>query len=656
MSPWLLETNPTNEARLKENTRMNEEILKRMETPNNMNLYQTYIHTSRYARYRDDLGRRETWDETVNRLHKFWFDKIPESLRGEHAIAMREVESLSVMPSMRVLMTAGKALDDHHVAAYNCAYTPIDSMKKFSEILYILMCGTGVGFSVEREYVNRLPTLPEEFHESDSLIVVKDSKLGWAVAYKELIQLLCGGRVPRWDVSNIRPAGSRLKTFGGRASGPAPLEALFRYTCEVFKAAAGRQLTTLECHDIVCKIAAIVVVGGVRRSALISLSNLTDERLRNAKSSANMPDHRYLSNNSVAYTCQPDMDSFLKEMVNLYQSRSGERGIFSRYAAREKYSAHRRDEAHDFGCNPCSEILLRPDQFCNLTEVIVRSGDDIDRLKEKVRSAVFLGTLQSTLTSFKFLSKSWRTNCEEERLLGVSLTGICDHPLLSDPHGLSVVLEQLRDYAVECNREFAGVLGVEPSAAITCVKPSGTVSQLCDTASGIHSRYSEYYIRRVRQDDKDPLSKFLIEQGVPWEQDVHNPHAIVFSFPIKAPEGSVTRNDRTALEQLKLWEVYNDSWCEHKPSITVFYEDEEFLELISYVYSNFDKMSGISFLPKDNHVYAQAPYEEITKEQYEESLAKMPKEIDWLKLKDYETGDNTSVQPELACTAGACEL
>lgn len=627
-----------------------------MNNPETMDLYQTYIHTSRYARYRDDLGRRETWDESVNRVHQFWFNKVPETLRGQLAIASQDIQAMNVMPSMRVMMTAGKALDDHHVAAYNCAYTPIDHMKKFSEIMYILMCGTGVGFSVERDYVNKLPSLPEEFHESDTVITVRDSKSGWAVAYRELIQLLCGGQVPRWDTSRVRPAGSRLRTFGGRASGPAPLEDLFRYTCEVFEGAKGRQLTTLECHDVVCKIASIVVVGGVRRSALISLSNLTDERLRNAKSSANMPDHRYLSNNSVAYTCKPDMDSFLKEMVNLYQSRSGERGIFSRYAAREKYADHRRDEGYDFGCNPCSEILLRPDQFCNLTEVIVRPSDDIAGLKSKIRSAVFLGTLQSTLTDFKFLSKSWRVNCEEERLLGVSLTGICDHPLLSDPRGLSTILEDLREYAVECNREFAGLLGIAPSAAITCVKPSGTVSQLCNTASGIHARYSDYYIRRVRQDDKDPLSNFLVEMGVPWERDVNNPHALVFSFPIKAPVNSITRNDKTAIEQLKLWEVYNDHWCEHKPSITVFYEDEEFLELINYVYSNFDKMSGVSFLPKDNHVYAQAPYEEITKEEYEELKAKMPKSIDWTKLKDYETGDNTTVQPELACTAGACEL
>lgn len=620
-----------------------------------MTPYQQYIHLSRYARYRDDLKRRETWDETVDRVHNFWKGSIPSQLKSDLDEAISGIRSLDVMPSMRVLMTAGQALKDHNIAAYNCAYTPIDHIRKFSEILYILMCGTGVGFSVEREYVNKLPEIADTFHTSKSTIVVRDSKMGWAVAYKELVQMLVSGQIPKWDLSNIRPAGARLKTFGGRASGPEPLEGLFRFTSEVFQRAKGRQLTTLEAHDIVCKIADIVVVGGVRRSALISLSNLTDERLQTAKSGAGMPDYRYLSNNSVAYTCKPDMDSFLKEMTNLYVSRSGERGIFSRYAAQEKYENHRRDESYAFGCNPCSEILLRPDEFCNLTEVIVRSTDEISSLKKKIRMATLLGTLQSTLTDFKFVSKNWKFNCEEERLLGVSLTGICDNDFLSALDVSQDTLSDLKDYAVECNKEFASALGINPSAAITCVKPSGTVSQLCDTASGIHPRYADYYIRRVRQDEKDPLTLFMIEKGIPWERDETNRHAVVFSFPIKAPEASIKRNDRSAIEQLELWKKYNEAWCEHKPSITIYYEDDEFLRLINYVYDNFDVMSGVSFLPKDNHTYRQAPYEEITRDEYLTLVGKMPS-IDWTLLKDYEDEDNTSVQPELACSAGACEL
>lgn len=621
-----------------------------------MTPYQEYIHLSRYARYRDDLGRRETWDETVDRVHSFWELKVPETMLGELIIAMGAVKNLDVMPSMRVVMTAGKALEAHHVAAYNCAYTPVDSLRKFSEILYILMCGTGVGFSVEREYINQLPVLPETYHESDTEISVRDSKLGWAVAYRELVQLLAGGRIPKWNLDKIRPAGARLLTFGGRASGPGPLEDLFRFTCEVFKDAAGRKLTTLECHDLVCKIADIVVVGGVRRSALISLSNLTDERLRGAKSGANIPDHRHISNNSVAYTCKPDLDSYMKEMINLYSSRSGERGIFSRYAAQMKYEDHRRDNDWEFGCNPCSEIILRPDQFCNLTEVIVRPEDTLEVLKNKIRSATLLGTLQATLTDFKFLSKNWKVNSEEERLLGVSLTGVMDHSVLSGKSSqLQNWLEKLKEYSVLCNRQFSRDLGISPAAAVTCIKPSGTVSQLCDTASGIHPRYSEYYLRRVRQDIKDPLCQFLITSGVPYEMDSTNPHCAVFAFPMKAPEASVLRNYVTARDQLDIWRIYDKAFCEHKPSVTIYYSDEEYLSLIDYVYHHFDQMSGVSFLPREKHIYRQAPYEEITEEKYNDTVAGMPV-INWDDLKNFENEDNTSVQPELACHGGACEL
>ncbi len=634
-----------------------------------MNQYQEYIHQSRYARFRDDLGGRETWDETVDRVGHFFATyvlKDKKKLLGELAECMDAVRKQEIMPSMRVMMTAGKALADHHVAAYNCAYTPIDHPRKFSEILYILMCGTGVGFSVERNYVHKLPDVPEVMFDSESVIKVRDSKLGWAVAYRELIQMLYGGRIPEWDMSKVRPAGSRLMTFGGRASGPEPLDSLFKFTIDTFKKAVGRKLTTLEVHDIVCKIADIVVVGGVRRSALISLSNLSDDRLRHAKTGNwfETNGYRALSNNSVAYTTRPDMDSYLREMSSLYESKSGERGVFSRAAAKKKYEDHRRDNEFEFGCNPCSEILLRPDEFCNLTEVIVRASDTHEDLKRKIRQATFLGTLQATLTDFKFLSKAWRENCEEERLLGVSLTGIMDHPDLNGK-GFSITkwddlvsrLRELRDEAITANVRAAKALGIPASAAITCVKPSGTVSQLCDTASGIHPRYAPFYLRRVRTDSKDPVCQFMKDSGFMWEEEVGNPHVTVFTFPIKSPDNAVTKDEVSALDQLKLWSIYNKHFCEHKPSITVYYTEEEFLRMASYVYDNFDEMSGVSFLPTgDDHIYAQAPYEEIDQGRYEEEAQKLPASLDWKMLSVYENSDNTTVQPELQCTGGACEL
>ena len=621
--------------------------------------YQQYIHMSRYARYRDDLGRRETWSETVDRVRAFWHGRFPQA-KSEIDEAMDGVQNMEVMPSMRIMMTAGPALDEHEVSGYNCAYLPIDSVRSFSDVLYILMCGTGVGFSVERTYVKQLPILPEEFHDSDTVIKVRDSKLGWTVAYKELLQLLFGGRVPSWDTSGVRAAGARLKTFGGRASGPAPLEALFRFTIETFRAAAGRQLTTLECHDLVCKVADIVVVGGVRRSALISLSNLTDDRMRTAKSGM-IPAHRYLANNSVAYTVKPDMESFLKEITELYVSKSGERGIFSRVACQSKVaSTGRRDSDFEFGTNPCSEIILRPQQFCNLSEVIVRPGDSIKLLERKVRLASILGTLQSSLISFKLLGKAWTTNCEEERLLGVSLTGIMDHPRLSGRVGetatLSKDLETLRDIAIDTNAQFCGTLGIGPSTAVTCVKPSGTVSQLCNTASGIHPRYASTYIRRVRNDNKDPITQWLKDQGVAWEIDATNEHCTVFGFPMQSPEGAITTDEISAIDHLKLWQLYNDHWCEHKPSVTIQYRPEEFLELAGFIYDNFDSISGIALLPRDDHTYVQAPYEKIDEDTYKELAKDTPDVLDWEKLQDYETEDNTSVQPELACVGGACEL
>ncbi len=635
-----------------------------------MDLYQEYIHQSRYSRYRDDVQRRETWDETVERVRDFWVERIPKNMKEDLIDAMEAVRNQDIMPSMRIMMSAGKALSDHHVAGYNCAYVPIDDIRVFSEIVYILMCGTGVGFSVERDYVERLPEIDKNMMDTDTVIQVKDSKLGWASAYRELISLLYSGRVPKWDLSKIRPAGSRLKTFGGRASGPEPLDDLFRYTVETFKTARGRKLTTLETHDIVCKIADIVVVGGVRRSALISLSNLSDERLRGAKSGqywlpleeGGAPQRR-LSNNSIAYTTKPDVDSYMAEMVSLCKDKNGERGIFSRYAATEKYKGHRRDENQEWGCNPCSEILLRPAQFCNLTEVIVRPKDTLQNLREKIQKATFLGTLQASLTDFKFLSRRWKSNCDEEALLGVSLTGCADHKILNG-HRKSAVrrddtikwLEDMRKEAVAFNKRYAKRLGINPATAVTCVKPSGTVSQLCDTASGIHPRFSKYYIRRVRGDVKDPLTQFMQKVGIPTEPDVINKENMVFSFPIESPDESVLVDDVSAIEQLKIWQLYNDYYTEHKPSVTIYYTEDEFPEVCAYVWEHFDSMSGIAFLPKSEHTYAQAPYEEIDKATYKTMKSAMPDSIDWKQLAEFETGDNTTVQPELACTAGGCEL
>jgi ribonucleoside-diphosphate reductase alpha chain len=628
--------------------------------------YQSFIHTSRYARWLEEDGRRETWEETVARYCDFFIERTPKLPKGTFKEIEQSILNLEVMPSMRCLMTAGPALERDNVAGYNCSYVAVDSPRVFDEIMYVLLCGTGVGFSVERQFINQLPEIPYELQETDTIITVRDSKIGWASAYRELIALLYSGRIPSWNTDRVRPAGARLKTFGGRASGPEPLEDLFNFTIEIFKKAAGSRLNSLEVHDIVCKIADIVVVGGVRRSALISLSNLTDQRLRAAKSGQwweNNP-QRALANNSVCYTESPDIGIFLKEWTSLYESKSGERGIFNRVAA-QSLCPERRDSGYEFGTNPCSEIVLRSKQFCNLTEVVVRSGDTFDDLKRKVRLATILGTLQSTLTNFRYLSRSWQRNTEEERLLGVSLTGIMDHPVLSgqtqvfdndDTLCLEDLLRQLKEVAIETNKEWAEKLGIDESKAITCVKPSGTVSQLVDSASGIHTRHSEYYIRTVRIDKKDPLYPFLKDQGVPVEDAIGKEESTaVFSFPVKAPEGALTRTGLTAVEQLELWKVYALNWCEHKPSVTVSVKEREWFEVGAWVYENFDICSGVSFLPYSDHVYRQAPYTDITEEEYLEAEAQMP-EIDWSKLIEYETEDNTTSGHELACSAGSCEI
>ena len=629
--------------------------------------YQSFIHLSRYARWLPDANRRETWQETVTR----YFDFFEKHLKDNNGFTLdaktREelqtaVLSLKVMPSMRCLMTAGEALEKENIAGYNCSYVAVDSPRAFDEILYILMNGTGVGFSVESQFVEQLPRVAEDFHDTDTCIIVRDSKLGWAKALKELVAMLYAGQIPSWDVSRVRPAGSPLKTFGGRASGPEPLVDLFKFCVRTFKAAAGRRLTTLECHDIVCKIAEIVVVGGVRRSALISLSDLYDDRMRHAKNGEwwNMNSQRALSNNSyVAQKERPTLTTFLDEWKALYESKSGERGIFSRYGAQQQAGrSGRRIIEYLFGCNPCSEIILRAMQFCNLSEIVIRADDTMETLAEKVRLATILGTFQSTLTNFGYIRKEWKKNCDEERLLGVSLTGIMDSKLTNGvTSGLAERLEQLKLVAVETNKAWAEKLGISQSTAITCVKPSGTVSNLVDSASGIHARHSDYYIRTVRADKKDPLAKMMIDAGFYAEADVMRPeHTWVFSFPQKAPKGCITRNQRTAIEQLEFWRTYQDHWCEHKPSATIYVKEDEWLDVGAWIYRNFDKVSGLSFLPNSEHIYQQAPYQDLTKSEYEEWVKKMPTNVDWSKLSDYELTDHTTGTQELACSAGVCEI
>jgi len=620
--------------------------------------YQSFIHTSRYARYVDGKGR-ESWSETVGR----YMDNVVRPVLGDDSYVNQleqAILNLEVMPSMRAMMTAGPALERDNTAGYNCSYLPVDDPKSFDEAMFILLCGTGVGFSVERQYIQKLPEVPELF-DSETTIMVKDSKEGWAKAFRQLLALLWAGEIPKWNVSKVRPAGARLKTFGGRASGPAPLVDLFNFAVKVFKDAQGRKLSSIECHDLMCKIGEVVVVGGVRRSAMISLSNLSDDRMRHAKSGQwwEQNPQRALANNSVAYTEKPDSLSFMREWMSLVESGSGERGVFNREASKKQAAKYgRRDPEHEFGTNPCSEIILRPYQFCNLTEVVVRATDTVDDLERKVKLATILGTIQSTYTKFPYLRKVWANNTEAERLLGVSLTGIMDNPLLtSKNHGLPKTLEHLRQVAEDTNNKLSGDLGINPSAAITCVKPSGTVSQLVDSASGIHARHSHYYIRTVRGDNKDPLTQFMIDQGIPNEPDVFKPdQTTVFSFPVKAPAGAVVTEDMTAIEQLETWLMFQRHWCEHKPSVTINVRKDEWFEVGAFVYEHFDEMSGVSFLPYNEHTYQQAPYQEIGKSEYEELAKNMPEKIDWSLLTNYEESDNTVGMQTMACSGDSCEI
>ena len=622
--------------------------------------YQNFIATSRYARWLDEEGRRETWSETVTRYVDYMAEKVGLDTDTAEEI-WDAVHSLDVMPSMRALMTAGKALDRDNTAGYNCSYLPVDDPKSFDEAMYILLCGTGVGFSVERQYIDKLPEIPDDLTDGQTTIIVKDSKEGWARAFRMLVALLYAGEIPTYDTSLVRPAGARLKTFGGRASGPGPLIELFKFTINMFKGAIGRKLTSYECHSIMCKIGEIVVVGGVRRSAMISLSNLSDIRMRHAKTGQwwETAPHMALSNNSVVYTDKPDSETFLREWTSLVESKSGERGIFNRVSAQRQAAKNgRRDASYDFGTNPCSEIILRPHQFCNLTEVVVKENDKDEDIERKIRIATILGTAQSTLTNFPYLKKVWTKNTEEERLLGVSLTGIMDNIHTNcNLVNMDKRLPKFKQVAIDTNKEFAKKFGIEESTAITCVKPSGTVSQLCDSASGIHARHSKYYIRTVRGDNKDPLTKFMIDQDVPSEPCVMKPDTTtVFSFPMKSPRGSTLRNDMSALEQLRVWMIYQEHWCEHKPSITVTVKDDEWFDVGAFVFRNFDKMSGVSFLPHSDHVYQQAPYQECTEDEYNDMLSKMNTRINWSQLKDYEKGDTTSGSQTMACSGDSCEI
>ena len=637
--------------------------------------YQNFIATSRYARWLDDEGRRETWSETVSRYVDYMHDKVKFSKQDKHDIE-QAILGLEVMPSMRALMTAGEALDRDNTAGYNCSYLSIDDPKCFDEAMYILLCGTGVGFSVEREYINKLPEIPEKLFKSDTTIVIKDSKEGWAKGLRQLIALLYAGEIPTYNVSKVRPAGARLKTFGGRASGPAPLVDLFNFTINLFTNSAGKKLTSYDCHSLMCKIGEVVVVGGVRRSAMISLSNLSDIRMRQAKTGNwyETAPHMALSNNSVSYTDKPNAETFMREWTSLIESKSGERGIFNRVAAQKQAKKNgRRNPNYEFGTNPCSEIILRGPridektgkavhgtggQFCNLTEVVIRATDTNKELSRKIRLATILGTAQATLTKFPYLRKVWTDNTEEERLLGVSLTGIMDNVLTNGKDEyLCDRLRMLRQVAVDTNKEYAKKWNIPQSTAITCVKPSGTVSQLCDSASGIHARHSNYYIRTVRGDNKDPLTNFMIDMGVPNEPDVMKPDATtVFSFPMKSPDNSTTRNDMSAVDQLTMWLMYQQEWCEHKPSCTVTVRDHEWMDVGAFVYRYFNEMSGVSFLPHSDHVYQQAPYQDCTKEEYNAMLKSSPENIDWNRLMDYEKEDTTAGSQTFACSGDVCEI
>lgn len=628
-------------------------------------IYSQYIHATRYARWDDEKGRRETWPESVNR-YIVWFEQ--QCNKRGYAVSKKDrekvrvgIQSLKAMPSMRALMTAGKALAKDNCAGFNCAYITVDHPRAFDEAMYILMCGTGIGFSVERQYVGKLSEVPEELYPTDTVIAVPDSRVGWASGYKQLLHLLWSGHIPNWDLSRLRPAGARLKTFGGQSSGPGPLDALFRFTIEMFKNARGRKLTSYECHSLMCKVGDVVVSGGVRRSALISLSNPSDERMRDAKSGRwyETNPHFQLANNSAVWTDKPDPGRFLDEWTALYKSKSGERGIINRNALQQQAGRYgKRDPEIDYGVNPCSEIILRPQQFCNLTTAVIRPEDTLEDLKEKVELTAIMGTVQATLTDFRYLRPIWKRNCEEEALLGVSMTGLMAHPILGYPTEQSAEwYSELREHVWSVNEEWANSLGSNTAAAAACIKPEGTASQLVRSlGSGMHRWFSKNTIRRTRDAKMNPVAELLKLQGVPCEEDVMKPENNVYSWPLDAPEGVQTQETENALDQLNMWLHINEYWCDHKPSITVNYREDEVLDVGAFVYKNFDKISGVSFLPRADNIYQQAPFEAVSDEEFAKAKAEMPDKIDWNLLSDLEGEDMTTSSKELACTSLGCEI
>ncbi len=621
-----------------------------------------FVYYRTYSRWVEAEDRRETWIETVDRYMSFMAENLKDKLSEKEYTEIRNfiLEHKSV-PSMRLLQFAGKAARTTNVCAYNCSFIAPTLLQDFGEIAYILMCGTGVGFSVEYQTVETLPQIKRQTGTMLTDYIIEDSKEGWADAIVYGMQTWYDGKDVRFDYSKIRPAGSRLKTMGGRASGPGPLRDLMDFMRNRILARQGRRLKTIDVHDVICKIGEVVVAGGVRRSALISLSDLDDQEMRNSKIGTfyyHSP-QRSMANNSAIYNSKPTPEEFMEEWLALMKSGTGERGIFNRGSLRDQLPARRVELVDEglniMGTNPCGEIILQSKQFCNLTEVIARPEDTEATLMEKIRVATILGTYQATLTNFPYLSKDWQQNCRTERLLGVSITGQWDCPAVRE----SAMLQKLKTKAQEVNQEYAKRFGINPSTCITCVKPSGNTSQTTDSSSGLHPRYSPYYLRRVRISATDPLFHMLRDQKVPYYPEVgqtmENATTFVVEFPIKSPDGAICRNDITALEQLEYWKNVKESYTEHNPSVTVYVGEQEWFEVGNWVYKNWDIVGGISFLPRSNHAYALAPYQEITKEEYEAARANFP-QLDFSDLVLYEKSDETENKREIACAGGACEL
>ncbi|MDA0320449.1 MAG: recombinase [Proteobacteria bacterium] len=633
-------------------------MMSQLNSKNAAKTMEEYVYISKYSKFLHDQNRRETWAETVKRYKANVLDRHLSNEMAE--IIARAILNLEVVPSMRMLATAGPALDRDNVCGYNCAYKAITQPRDFSDALFILSSGTGMGYSVEKKYISQLPKVPSSVKMDEVSFTVQDSREGWQEAVQFAMEEGFLGNIYEYDLSLLRPEGAILKTFGGRSSGPEPLRKTLNYINDLFKKAAGRQLTSLECHDLMCMIASCIVAGGVRRSAMISLGDIDDVEMRNAKnwSLGAFPEERHSANNSYVTNGTPSKEEFEAEWSAMVAGKSGERGIFNRASAKAQAEKFGRKVA-DFGCNPCSEILLVDDgQFCNLSEVIIRADDDFYDLKRKVELATIIGTVQSTFTHFPALPKNWTDNCEEERLLGVSMTGIMDNPLTNGVlAGLPGRLNELRNFAIDTNKKWAEKLGISAAASVTCVKPSGSVSALTGTASGIHSRWSDYYIRRTIQSNADPLTQLMIDEGIPHEPSATKPDLeTVFSFPIASPLGAVTNGTRSAIEQMEMWLTYQRNWTTHKVSATISVKSDEWDDLAKFVYDHFDEIAGVSFLPYDDHAYVQAPYEQISAEKYEELNLAFPISVNWSRLPEFEIEDTTKASQELACTGGACEI